>query len=397
MASTHYPKFSRPPEARDAPNSSRGVGRISEDIDKSFGGFLRAVRDANNPFKTIAGSEANRTLEKVYGSYYHTDKKSGNVVTKTAMGENTGTVGGYTVPPEFALAIMEVISEECFIWPRANVVPMHAKEISLPCIDAVTATTTVGRSSLFGSTYFTWGEEQQPVESEPKFRQVALHAWDLLGYTIVSNQFLEDTGPEGEKALVRMFGKAAAWTAEYAFLQGQGTAASMPLGILNAPGTIFPARKTPGGQKIVVDDIASMSGQLLPASWRRAIWATHPTCMPQLGVIPTFFLNQARLDDGSAATLFGRPLFVTDKLPPLTNVGNTGNTGDIILFDPWLYVIGLRMEVLIDASSEVPPLFTTYQSAFRIWLRLDGKPWVSGTITLPDAVTTVSPYVALHA
>ena len=168
----------------------------------------------------------------------------------------------------------------------------------------------------------------------------------------------------------------------------------MPLGIINGPGAILTGGSaTQNGRKttnlILASDIAAMAAHLLPYSWSNAIWATHPTSLFQIMQITQFYINvEANPEGGQAGSLLTRPVFITEKLP------SVGKTGDLVLFDPSLYVIGERQQVLIDVSEHT--LFRTQQTVFRVWLRMDGKPQLSTTVTLQDAATVVSPYVLLN-
>jgi len=349
---------------------------------ESFTDYLQTVLRTGST-KESERYEARAKLAKVYGSEYNSCKTSG--VVKAAMGENTGTAGGYLVPQDYSTRILEVISEDSFLYPRANRIPMMSGEIQVPRIDVETVPSAAGTSPFFGGITFTWGSEQTPAETEPKFRSMSLRAWDLLGYAVISNQFLMDTGPAGEDALVKLFGKAAAWYTEYAFLQGTGTAQLMPLGIINSPAAVTVSRQV--GNQISVTDIAAMGAALLPYSWKGAIWACSPTCLAQIVKIPSYFINMDAHEKANAGTLMTRPLFVSEKLAAL------GAQGDLLLFDPWLYTIGERMQILIDVSPHVN--FRNFQTVFRIWVRIDGKPQVSKSITLQDTTTVVSPYVIL--
>lgn len=401
MASATRPMSRRPAEGTDTPTIQPC----------SFDGFLRAV-----------ASKDVRTIEKVYQSGYVTGQ--GAVVSKSAMGEVSGSVGGYLVPEDYSTRLLETIAEESFILPRANVVPMDSREMSMPAFDIETVY-SAGTTPLFGGMLFTWGSGQPSPNTSPKFQQMVLTAWDLLGYVNIQNQWLEDVrkkptnttlglGPNshpssatlvsvqsisppqkidykitlsGEEYLMRAFGKAAAWYAEYAFLRGTGTAKQMPLGIIAAPGTKSITRA--GSSAIALADVANMSAGLLPASWTRAIWACSPSALAKVMQITGYAPNTFSLGAGGlVGFLMSCPVFVTDKLPAL------GSTGDIILFDPYLYVVGLRTEVLIDSSS-LGAGFPTNSTDFRIWLRMDGKPQNSGLITIADAATTVSPFVVL--
>jgi HK97 family phage major capsid protein len=351
---------------------------------KSFPGFLKAVRDRDH-----------RTLERVYGTGYD---GSARQVTKAPMNLASGAAGGYLVPQEYTAKLLQVISEESFIFPRADVVPFDVDTVNVPRVDVETVPAAAGTSPFFGGGPYTRGSEQAPAETEPKFRSLTLKAWDLIGYAVVSNQFLADTGPTGEEYLINLLGKAAAWQAEYAFLQGKGAGDTMPLGILNSPATLaIAARATAGHIKLA--DVVTMTASLMPGSWDRAVWATHPTCLAdiqQLGPAGGGVSYVINVDTSAGPSkprpvgmLSARPLFVTEKLPAL------GTRGDLVLFDPYRYVIGLRQQVLVDVSTQAGSLFATNQTAFRVWLRLDGKPQLSSTVTLQDTSTVVSPFVLI--
>lgn len=363
--------------------------------------FLNLVRGAspNNPERDQYRCE--KVLEKRYGS--------GRVVEKASLSELSGARGGYLLPQDYSDALLESIAEMSFIYPRATVIPMFSADMQAPRFDAETLQ-TAGISPLLGGVEFRWGAEDAPLETEPTFRAGAFHAWDLLGYCTVSNQWLQDAGaiqatPESprpsahallqaEHYLIRLFGRAAAWYAEYAFLRGTGAAQQMPLGIVPSPATIAVARA--GAGAIAIADIAGMTSRLLPYSWMNGIWACSPTALAQIQLLTQYTINEyvEPREDGiwrkprPCGMLSTLPLFITDKLPPL------GSRGDLVLFDPSLYIIAQRMEVVVDVSPD--DLFQTNQTVYRIWLRLDGKPMTSSTIRLPDTSTTVSPFVVLN-
>ena len=313
-------------------------------------------------------------------------------IKKTAMGETQGVLGGYLVPPEYTAKLLGTVFDVSIVLPRANVIDMGSAQKIAPMIDVVTAQ-VAGVNPFAGSMQFTWGWQQTPPETEPKFRALELNAWDLLGECVVSNQWLADTPAEAEEYLLEQFARAAAWYVEYAFFRGAGTPKLMPLGILNAPGTISTTRTTPN--LIKATDIANMAGNLLPHSWANAVWVVSAgTAMAQVIALSTFVVNQQPTTggkDGNNALigyLLGRPCFVSDKLPVL------GTAGDLTLFDPSMYVVGMRQEVLVDTSDT--PNFFTNQTDFRVWMRLDGRPQLSDVITSSNG-TTFSPFVILAA
>lgn len=366
-------------------NGRQASGGVSVQYRKTFTDFCAQVRNARGRDlrHKVLGE---RVLLEVYGTQY---KVLDNEVTKTAMGETSGSVGGYLVPTEYSVQLLESMEENSIVYPRANVIPMGAVETRCPVFEA-SVDQGAGISPFFGGVTFTWGFSQAPTQSvETTFREVTLKAFDLLGYGIMSNQWLQDTGPAGEEKLVKMLGRAAAWSADYAFLRGTGSATLMPLGVLTCPALAAVTRA--GGNHIVQADVAKMWAKLMPSSMPRAIWTVTPTAIEDLVKITGFSPNQGNVHEGTAGTIYTRPVFITEKMPPL------GTVGDIMLFDPSLYAVGNRQEVLVDISSDEPTTFVTNRSMFRVWMRMAGLPQVNGTVTLADSNTVVSPYVALAA
>lgn len=217
-----------------------------------------------------------------------------------------------------------------------------------------------------------------------------LRAWELSGYSVSSNVLLQDSILGLEKFLMNLFALAIAWYEEYAFLQGNG--AGKPMGMLNAPAALKVNRA--GSSHVAFADVATMWSKLLPHSWGNAIWAFSPSVVTDLlqlkdGANRAIFIS---IDQGVTKSptwsLLGRPAFPTEKLPAL------GTTGDLILIDPSLYVIGDRMQVEIAASEHVN--FLKNQMTWRVVERVDGEPWLDKPITLQDASTQVSPFVILN-
>ena len=91
---------------------------------------------------------------------------------------------------------------------------------------------------------------------------------------------------------------------------------------------------------------------------------------------------------GVPGFLFGRPVFVSEKVPAY------GTKGDLSLLDPSLYVIGDRMQLEVAASEHVN--FLKNQMTWRVVERVDGQPWLEKAVTLADGASTVSPFVTVN-
>jgi HK97 family phage major capsid protein len=356
------------------------------DPKKNFGDFCLSIATKNH-----------KRLDEIYGA--HPVDEKGNIVQKAAMGEASGSTGGYTVPPDFYNQLLAIIAENAIVRPRAWVQPMASATLQFPYLDVTTAQSP-GVSPFFGGVQMYWTEEAQTrTETEPAFKMMELKAHELSGYSVSSNVLLADAAFGLEKFLYQLFGQAIAWFEDYAFLQGNGV--GKPIGVLNAGATISTGGGGQGaGQRdaanaISFNDVATLWSKLLPASWGRAVWAFSPTCVPQLlqlkdGANRAIFIT---IDQGATKaphwSLLGRPAIPTEKLPAL------GTTGDLMLFDPTLYVIGDRMQIEVAASEHVN--FLKNQMTWRVVERVDGQPWLDKSITLQDGNTKVSPFVVLHS
>jgi len=324
------------------------------------------------------------------------------VRSKAALSESaSGLSGGYLAPPELADELMGDVSEEAFVRPLARVIDMASASLNLPWPDATTTTGTAGVPTFFGGIQMFWtGEAKARAETEPKFRQLQLKAYDLSGVALMSNPLTQDA--LGINAWLRnLFARSIAWFEDYAFMQGSGV--GQPLGVLNAPATIKVTRNAASQVKYV--DVAAMDADLLPHSFLHAMWLITVSAMVQVTQLidasgktawtpnfPNYFEDgkKSGAANRSIGILFNRPMYITEKLPAL------GTLGDVILFDPSLYVIGDRKAVEVAVSTEYPTAYPNYQTAWRILERVDGQPLVNKSITLQDQATVVSPYVVLN-
>ena len=345
---------------------------------------------------------------------YVTKSKNGREVRKVALAEGSGQTGGYTVPPQFMNELNTIAAEDGFIEQRAKVIPMNSRTAQWPMLDITTAQAR-GTSPYFGGILARWQPEAASIdESEPAFRLTDWTAWDLVLYAVSSNQLLADNGIGLDALLTQLFGQAITWYKEYAFLQGTGAGASMPLGVVNAPATIAQTRLV--ANRFLMADAASMLSRLQIRSWSDACWIVHQSVIPQLILMvdggaavgaygsgaTTSYTGGNRLvwlppmgADGKGpagiklpqAFLNGLPLYITEKLPQL------GTRGDVMLADWSRYIIGMRLDLQIDVSPHY--LFRNNQLAWRVIARCDGKPWLNNAIT-DQAGWTVSPFVVLN-
>lgn len=342
---------------------------------KTFGDWLLACRSKNY-----------KRLEE-YGSQYVDWAVPGE--TKAALNTQTGTQGGFTVPAEFLPRLMQLAAENAIVRTRATIIPMTGKTIHVPCLDVTTAQ-SAGTTAFLGGLKATWTEEAATeTESEPTFKQVELTAWELSGYSKISNALMADNAIGLDTLLMTLFGKAIGWYEDYAFLRGTG--AGQPLGVITWAGLISVARSAASAFGLA-DYAGMMARWLHNADPQTSCWVCHPTVLAklyQLGDAAGNLVFATNVNDRPKLMLGGLPVEVTEKVPALNTAGDIG------LYDFSKYLIGDRQQVEIAFSEHYA--FINNQGVWRFVSRVGGRPWMNDKVTLADASNTLSPFVGLAA
>jgi HK97 family phage major capsid protein len=358
----------------------------------------KRLPDAPNP-DAIGASEDGKFksrgeyFKKVYeaGSAEHGGADSRLVHTRN-LGENFGDTGGFLVPEEFRPDLMAIPLATAVIRPRAFVIPMNSSTLRIPRI-----VDTSHASSVFGGVTASWGSEGEDLSSstnQPAFGQTELSAKKLTGYTVVSNELMEDSALSIDAILTRLFGQALAYFEDDAFFAGTG--AGQPLGLLNSGALISIAKETgQAADTILKENLDKMYSRMLPSSVDNAVWIAHNDTFPQLAAMsqavgtgggPVWVSNMV---GGPPNSIYGRPLIFTDKCETV------GDAGDIYFADLSYYLIGDRQAVTTSASPHVR--FVNQETVFLFHERLDGRMWLDSALTPRNGSNTVSPLVAIAA
>lgn len=371
-------------------NDRKGIG---------MGPMLRALAKRSRPELNISTEEAERTFKELNIQTYQGESKA-------ALAENSGVTGGYTVPPGFSNQLLTLAIEQSVVRPRASIMPMTTKTLAVPSLD-YTSTGAAGQSPYTGGVVASWvAESATRPETEPKFRQTELTAWELSFYTVASNNILQDNAVSLDAVLTNLFSAAIAWYTDYAYLRGTGV--GQPFGIQNAPATIKVTRSggANGATFSFLDVGAMMSRFFLRADRASCAWVIHQSQISNLftmltgssGQHPIFIPFSGGVQDGVNGwpgkdvfgMLAGLPVVISEKVPALSSDGDVG------LYDFSKYLLGDRMDLQIEVSPHY--LFVNNQMVWRVVWRGDGTPWLNNPITQADGSSsyTVSPFVILH-
>lgn len=367
---------------------TKGFKAVAEDLKKASGTIVRAdpgeqEADRNKSFRdqlyhiTKFQKQGDREsfdrLIKVYGAT-PVDRK-GEVIRGHEGA--AGSTGGFLVGQEFGGEVLKLDPEADVFASGVRSVPMGSPIKTYPALRQTGNPATAASSAHAGIRTYYKSEKAARTSSDASFDEVKLEAVDLIAYTDATNDLLDDA-PGAEADFLGLIRSALGWRRDYEYIRGAGK--GTPLGYFNAPSLLSVTRESAGG--ISYYDVLSMFAKIMPAYMSRCEWEANPTTLPQLAMIKDDAGNSMWRDPqmGAAgplpATLLGRPVKFTEKVPAL------GTAGDLNLVVPALYLEGLRSGVEIGVSEDF--LFSTDQVAYRAKIRHDGQPWIKGTYKMAD-------------
>ena len=396
---------------------------LLEERKKSFGEYAKdelkeQFQDMVSKFKidpAIAEAEEKGTQFKSFGDYLLSIRKfrvnrdlderlafigKDGKIDKTAGHMEIGddSQGGFLVPEVYRADLQMIALENSIVRNNGATIipPIKTDSVKIPYVNDASHASTV-----FGGVQALWtAEREAKTETKPTFGQMELVPKKLAGLTYTSNELLMDSAIALEPLIKKMFGSAWGYFEDLAFLAGNGV--GQPLGILNC-GTLKVVNRNTL-LRVLFEDLREMFACMLSPSHPFAIWVLNRGVLPDLigmtsnDAIPGAKTNPIWINRNMGAEnpipgrIFGRPFFITEKVPAL------GAQGDIGYFDMRYYFIFDRQPITIDVSTHVA--FTTDETCWRFVLRVAGQCWPPGTLTPRNAaapVTTISPFVVLGA
>jgi HK97 family phage major capsid protein len=314
---------------------------------------------------------------------------AGNHPSLRAQSESVDSQGGWAVPQEITARAFDTAVEDSVFLRLARLEPMQSLTKRVTGVAARSAVT----NGPYGIAVEWPGEEGVFNFKTFVLGKVELRAKKCGLLIRESTEVIEDAGgfmPQFDNALSR----ALSWAIDDNCFCGPG-GPGRPMGVTVAPSTVVVTPETSqtgaNAATIVWLNVVKMLARLHPAAWPNAIWACTHTALPQLLqlVVPTGVSGTwvPVLSNASGQySIFGKPLYVTEKLPAV------GTKGDLVLFDPQMYLVGMRRGMTLVRSQHT--LLTSDSIAILGTMRVDGQSaW--DTVYTPKTGPTLGPAVVL--
>jgi HK97 family phage major capsid protein len=348
---------------------------------KTSGMFFKSVRDC---YVNNGGTWQHHAGMKSYVEYMTKSLPSG-------MNEMQGADGGFLIPPEVSNQILMRTYENDLL-SRCTTMPMTGNLLQIPAVNE----SSRANGSRFGGVQAFWrGEADSTTKTKPGFELVELKPESLSLYVTMTNEFMEDvSGVSIEQYLNLIAEQEFAFKIGDGIVNGSGTMQMQ--GLLNAAAKVSVAKETgQPGATIVAANVLKMWSRLHNSCRKNAIWIYDQSIEPALAQMTigsagsqlASYLPPGGLSDKPYGTLMGRPAI------PVEFCQQLGTEGDLILWDPTTYLIGMRQAM--QSASSMHVAFDTNEQRFRFIMRLTGRNWWISALTPKSGGPTQSCIVTL--
>ncbi|MGH2634157.1 MAG: phage major capsid protein [Tepidiformaceae bacterium] len=296
---------------------------------------------------------------------------------RRALSESQDTLGGYLLSAPMASFVIDNLRADAIVFQAgANTVPMVTEELAVATIDSDPAA--------------TWRAELSTITPDegPNIGRITLRAKSLISDVIVSRELVQDA-PNIGQILENTLRKVLALKLDYAALAGQGAAAE-PLGLkqlTTADGiTIIGADSdaTDGGA-FAFDDVHDAIEGILSAN------APMPTAML---MAPRTRVFMAKMKDGEGLPVVLPDLIKDLKILTSTQIaidetqGSSSTATRVYLGDFRELMVGIRQNILIEATPYATGAYEKHAVIFRCHLRADVAPAHAKSFAMLKGITS---------
>jgi HK97 family phage major capsid protein len=271
---------------------------------------------------------------------------------KRALGESTGSGGGYTVPEYLASQYIDTLRAASVINAAgARTIPLQSADHSF--------------AKLASDASVAWHvENAADLEAgDPTFGAIKLSAYTLVGLVKIPEELTQDS-PNIEEIVTSSLSKALALELDRAAIYGTG--ANQPTGIVNY-GITSTSKGTGNGAAVTdySDLLALMSAQETANALPITAFVMHPRTKYEYAVLVDDVKQQLR----KPAELANIP-FLSTTLVPITEIEGSSNNASTVIAGHWPdLLIGVRFPLTLQILREA--FAANHQIGVKAVLRVD--------------------------
>lgn len=311
-----------------------------------------------------------------------------------ASGDATGQAGaqgGFLIQQDIGGMLYDQMLSQSPFLSRARIVPLSSgsRGIKFWAVDAPSRQT----GSRWGGVSANWtGEKRKIKESAfPDLEMVTMELHKIAALCRLPDELMEDAAAAAAMFLLAVRDEIN-FLVEDSIFRGNGIA--KPVGFLDAPCTLScPKETSQSPDSFVWENISQMWMRLHSRSKPRGVWFYNYELGPWFDKLAVDGVQEDRprfisYGPTGMARAKGRPMVEAEY------ASAAGDVGDIVLADLSQYLVIMGP---VQQNASIHLYFDTAETAFRLTLRIDGKPgWISPLTPYKGSVK-MSPFVKLAA
>jgi HK97 family phage major capsid protein len=288
----------------------------------------------------------------------HSPADIAHALKAATMVSGTPTLGGYTVPEDFRLPVLDLPPEPPHILQRATVVPAPTGEITMPKSNQTD-------QNEFGGMTGQWiSEAGLKPKTDTTFEQVKIAAYEYAMHTQISHRLLSRSAIAMEQWVATKARQVCLDALDTAFINGDGN--GKPLGFLQTAGIRTVVRGTAGAASN--DDLVKLKYALRPQHRARGVFVLED------GVLEAFELSKDLINrplfkntiaNGPYDMIAGYPYISTTRSPAL------GSDGDVAFIDLSEYYVAMEQDIVVKRSDDFA--FTNNVATIAIFVVVGGR------------------------
>lgn len=262
-----------------------------------------------------------------------------NYAKASTMVSSNNALGGYTVPEDFRLPVLDLAPEPNQLLDRVTIIPAPTGEVTMP-------KSVQEDGDEFGGMTGNWIDEAGlKPQTDTQFTQTKITTHEYAMYTEISLRLLSRSSIGMENWVTTKARQVAMDALSTAIISGDGN--GKPVGILNTAGIRSQARQTAG--TVVRKDPINLKYKLKPYHRMGATFIMDDTVQQALELLEDNEgrgLFSASMANGPFDRLSGYPYITTTRTP------NLGTAGDLIFIDLREYYLAMEQDIIVKRTED---------------------------------------------
>lgn len=301
--------------------------------------------------------------------------------------------GSFLVPSKFLATMLQFVSEESIVMPRATTFRLargQGDSLKIPAYEAYDFT----GGAVSGISLGFVPEGGSIPKTTPELRQVSLKLNKIAGYDQITDEALMSQAINASELISGLFGRALAWTLDRTFIL-DGTGSGQPLACVEGNDYLGQAgEESQDAGTVKVENITGMLRKLHVGAWKDALFIANVSLIDDLARLawavgtsyipcPTYNIKTGKWN------IMGIDL----KFSQHTNFIGSENCIILANFSRYIVLTRDQMTIKFDPYTEA----TSGKSKYIISYYVDAQSADSKATSYADGTSQVSSFVGLNA